>query len=256
MLSSDETPRRPSAFITTTRQSPSSGSHSSVCSPEPDDDATQNSWSPGGPSGSPPGLRAVARLVLEIRHDVVLDAFEVAVDLGLGADPDEDRTVALAADAHRSEEGVECPLGPSGLDVRALGHDRVRRGPEVLGRRHEEAVVVALCLVDRDQRAPAREQAEGEDRRDAADDDQDDPARSASFTRGLERRRRRRDRRRLSRGRGRRCRRRHGRGVLSSLIEAERRIRVGHETRVDGDARHPPVESEDEVEDASSGSAS
>ena len=42
-----------------------------------------------------------------------------------------------------------------------------------------------------------------------------------------------------------------GRGVLASLIEAERRIRVGHETHVDGDARDPAVESEDEVEDAS-----
>ena len=187
MLISDETPRLPSAFITTTRQSPSSGSHSSVCSPDPDDDAAQNSWSPGGLVGFASLPPRVARLVLEVRHDVVLDAFEVAVDLGLGADPDEHRAVALTADAHRSEEGVECPLGAVRVDVRALGHDRVRRGPEVLGRRHEEAVVVALCLVDGDQRAPAGEQAEGEDCRDAADDDQDDPARSASFTCGLER---------------------------------------------------------------------
>ena len=183
MLISAETPRLPSVFMTTTRQSPSSGSHSSVCSPEPDDVAVQNSWSPGGLSGSPPCVR-VSRPALEVRHDVVLDTFEVVVDLGLGADPDEHRAVALTADTHRSEEGVECPLGAVGVDVRALGHDRVRRCPEVLGWRHQEAVVVALYLVDGDKRASASEQAEGEDCRDAADNDQDDPARSASSCAG------------------------------------------------------------------------
>ena len=61
---------------------------------------------------------------------------------------------------------------------------------------------------------------------------------------------RRCDRRRLGCGRPRGCLRARCRVVLPSLIEAERRIRVGHETPVDGDARDPAVEPEDEVEDA------
>ena len=101
----------------------------------------------------------------------------------------------------------------------------------------------------RDERAAAREQAEGEDGRDAAEDEQDDPARSTPFTCGRERRRRDRCRLRSVQRWG--WLRRHGRGVLASLIEPERRIRVGHQTRVDGDARDPTVEPEDELEDAS-----
>ncbi len=54
MLSSAATPREPSSFITTALQLPSSGSHSSVCSPEPLAEATQNVSSPGGLAGAPP----------------------------------------------------------------------------------------------------------------------------------------------------------------------------------------------------------
>jgi hypothetical protein len=51
---SDATPADPSAFITTTTQSPSSMSQSSTCSPAPLSDATQNVCSPGGEDGGPP----------------------------------------------------------------------------------------------------------------------------------------------------------------------------------------------------------
>src|SRR5918994_4577347 len=54
MLRSAATPREPSGFMTTTFQLPSSGSHSSVCSPAPVAEAAQNVWSAGGPSGAPP----------------------------------------------------------------------------------------------------------------------------------------------------------------------------------------------------------
>ena len=70
---------------------------------------------------------------------------------------------------------VERPLGAAGVDVGALRDDRVRRGREVLARRHEEAVVVALGLVDDDERAAARQQPERDDPDDDADDDQHDP---------------------------------------------------------------------------------
>ena len=58
MERSDDTPRDPSVFIRTKRQSPSSGSQSSVCSPAPDACATQKVCSPGGPAGVAPTARS------------------------------------------------------------------------------------------------------------------------------------------------------------------------------------------------------
>src|SRR5918994_1497013 len=127
MLASAETPRSASSFIRTTRQSPSSGSQSSVCSPVPAAEATQN-----------------------------------ASDSGGGSDAHEQGAVALRKNADRSEERVQRPLGVA-VEVDTLGHDRVRRRRKLLGRRHDETVVVALRLVDRDERASAREQRESHD---------------------------------------------------------------------------------------------
>ncbi len=102
-----------------------------------------------------------------------------------------------------------------------------------------------MDLVDGDQRAPAREEREGEDREDAAEDDQHDPRAPASGRRshlhplhgdGLPLGRRQLE---LSVD-----------GLVAALIEAERRISVGHQAGVRGDARDPAVEPEDEVEDA------
>ena len=64
-----------------------------------------------------------------------------------------------------------------------------RRG-EVLARGHQEAVVVALGLVDHDEGRAAREQREREQRCDDSHDDEDDASGPASRTRrGLRRRR-------------------------------------------------------------------
>ena len=57
MLSPDEIPRDASSFMTTTRQSPSSGSQSIVRSPEPFVEVTQNSHRRAGLSAR---LRRVA----------------------------------------------------------------------------------------------------------------------------------------------------------------------------------------------------
>ena len=135
MLSSAETPRDASSFITTARQSPSSGSHSSVRSPPPAVDATQNVSLPGGALGVPPGAGVLrVTVAVEVVDHVALDASEVPRDLGGRPDPDEHRAVALAANPDRAEERVERPLGSFGVEVGALGNDRVRLRREVLRR--------------------------------------------------------------------------------------------------------------------------
>ncbi len=65
---------------------------------------------------------------------------------------------------------------PLGVEVGALRHDGVGRRGEVLARRHEEPVVVALRLVDGDERTASGEQAERDDAGDDADDDEHHPA--------------------------------------------------------------------------------
>ena len=133
MLMSAATPRVASSFITTARQSPSSGPTRASARRRPSHDRDPERlsvrWSRSAGSGS---LRVVRVAVVEIRHDVVLDTVEVALDVRRGADADEHRAVALAADANRPEEGVERPLGALGVQVGALGDDRVGRRRELL----------------------------------------------------------------------------------------------------------------------------
>src|SRR6185312_3893197 len=80
-----------------------------------------------GAGGGSAVLPLVARLVLEIADHVALDVAEVSGDVGLPGDADEHRPLALAPDAHGAEERVERPLGALGVELRALGDDRVRR---------------------------------------------------------------------------------------------------------------------------------
>src|SRR6188472_3512632 len=186
--------------------------------------------------------------VVEIVDLVSGDVAEVAVDSGRGTDADEDRPLALAANAHRAEEGVERPLRAARVKVGALGDDRVRRGRELAARRHEEAVVVALRAVDDDERASAREKAESQDSGDHAEDDEHDLAGAPASAR-LDRRRRRR--RLLGRERVQQLRPRlvvGWRRVAASLVEPEGRVLVAHEEHVGGDARDPAVEAEREIE--------
>ena len=97
-------------------------------------------------------LRVATRV--EIGDEVALDVVQIAIDLRCRRDADEQRALALAADANGSEERVERPLAATGIDIGALRDDRVGRRREVLCRRHEEAVVVALGLVDHDEVVP------------------------------------------------------------------------------------------------------
>ena len=175
MLRSADTPRDPSSFMMTARQKPSSGSHSRTCSPSPEADATQKVCVPGGDAGFSTRATRVLGISarVEVVDGVVLDALEIAVDLGRRRDAHEHGTLALAADADRSEERVERPLAAR-VDVSALGDDRVRGRREVPCRRHEEAVVVALRPVDRDESAPTDQQGERDDPGEDADHDQRD----------------------------------------------------------------------------------
>ena len=250
MLSSAATPREPSAFMTTAFQLPSSGSHSSVCSPAPVAEAAQKVWSAGRPSGAPPGRSEYSGSSSDLRDDGALDSVEVLGDVRLAGDADEHRTFALAADTNRPQEVRRRPVGPVEVDVGALGGDRVRRRREVLGRRHEEAVVVALGAVDDDGGASTGEQGERQQRRDAAHDEQRHASRAspaarrastasvagegavgASTASGF---------RRL---------------LLAALVETERRVGVGHQPRVRDDPRDPAVEAEHEIEDRPAGTA-
>ena len=251
MLISAATSRDASSFITTARQSPSSGSHSSVCSPAPDEDAAQNVCVSGAPDGAPPGRRAYSGSPLESRSStiVALDIVQVPIDLRCRRDADEQWALALAANANGSEERVERPLAAIGIDIGALRDDRVGRRREVLCRRHEEAVVVALRPVDRDERAAPDQQGEGDDADDDADDDEHNSRGSPAARRSID----------LSRCKagllGNDDRRRRivddDPRIRSALVETERRVFVAHEEHVGGDPSHPTVESEDEVEDAS-----
>src|SRR5215218_3045985 len=93
MLRSAEVPRDASWFITTARQSPSSGSHSSVCSPAPAVDATQNVEFAWGPAWRAAGTPRVLRVTIavEVVDHVAVDASEIAGHLARRSDPDEDR---------------------------------------------------------------------------------------------------------------------------------------------------------------------
>ena len=251
MLSSDETPRDPSEFMTTALQLPSSGSHSSVCSPDPLADAAQKSSSPGGEVGASPGRCGIGVLP-DVGDDGTLDALQVLGDVGVPGDAHENVAVALAADTDVAEDRPRSAFRAAEVHVGAIGDDGVGRCGEILARRHQEAVVVALDLIDHDQGRSTGEHRQREQRRDDARDDEGDPAGSTS-----------RARRRLCRS-GRECRRlihsnprrrrfrrqrRCACHIVLALVEPERWIGVRHQEDVRRDPHHPPVEAEHEVEE-------
>ena len=187
---------------------------------------------------------------VEIGDDVVRDVPQIAVDVGGVRDSDEERTVAFAPNPDRAQEGVKSPLRSVRVDVSAVRHDRVRRRREVLGRRHEEAVVVALCPVHGRQRTSPCEEAERDDPGDHPDDDQQDLADGPSAAPLLGEHGRLRGLLRNFRSWGLRLRLGRFARLRPSLVEPERRVLVPHQEHVGGDARDPAVEPEYKVEDS------
>ena len=111
-----------------------------------------------------------------VGDDRASNVSEIRVCIGLLSDADEHRPLALALDAHRADQLVDHPLRHLSADIEGLRHERIRARVEIFAGRHEEAVRVALRLVDDDPSDPACEQAKGDQRQDAAGDDGDDPA--------------------------------------------------------------------------------
>ena len=176
-----------------------------------------------------------------------------SVDVGVPGDAHEDVAIALAADADVAEDRPRSALGAAEVHLGAVGDDGVRRRGEVLARGHQEAVVVALDLIDHDEGRTSGEHRQREQRRDDAHDDEGDPSSSASRARrglcrsGLDSRRRLIQscprRRRFRRQRRCACR------VVLALVESERWIGVRHQEDVRRDPHDPAVEAEDEVEE-------
>ena len=99
MLISAETPRLASAFITTARQSPSFGFHSSVCSPDPVADAAQNVSEPRGHAYHSYMLREPHRLRVGLVLSLILIFAGIVTDSLLSASWALDDGLLLAAAA-------------------------------------------------------------------------------------------------------------------------------------------------------------
>ena len=140
----------------TTLQLPSSGSHSSVCSPDPLVDATQKPLVAGRRGRCVARSVRVLRVLPDVRHHGALDAVQVLLDVGVPGDADEDIAIALAADADVAEDSPRSPFGAAEVNVGTLRDDRVCRRGEVLARGHKEAVLVALGLIDHHEGRAAR----------------------------------------------------------------------------------------------------
>ena len=126
------------------------------------------------------------RIEVQVAHLVVLDPVEVGVDVDRLADADEDvLALALAGDPHVAEHALgEDPIAaPVGFEeVDALRRDRKGRRLEPLGRRGQEAVVVALGPVDDEKGGAGCQEPRREEGEDATEDDEDDASRRPAGT--------------------------------------------------------------------------
>ena len=119
------------------------------------------------------------RVEVEVAHLVVRDAVEVGIDVGGLRDPHEDVARSLDGEPNVAEHSLgEHPV-PARVrleQVDALRGDRVGVRLEELGGRGQEAVVVAVGPVGPEERPADGEQPGGEQRDEAAEDDEQDPS--------------------------------------------------------------------------------
>ena len=167
-------------------QSPSSGSQSSVCSPAPvgrrDPERLRR---PAGRRGRRrPPARSAARPSQIAGHDVVLDVAEVSGDVGRAGDADEHRRARSRCGCAPCRGTCRAPTRRRRRRCRRSRRRSRRSGsrsPRVGDMRKPSSSRWVWSIAT--SAHPPASSAEGEDRRDAADDEQHDPAAAARLPR-------------------------------------------------------------------------